>query len=236
MEKKEDVLKVFCRNCNSETNQKIRINFDEHGSVPMTYHPEETYWWHSKYQTIQCLGCDGYSFRVENYNSEETDIDGCILNETLYPAKSNDDKLPYKEGLYNVPHKVNNIYREMITCYNEDLLVLCAAGIRALVESICKAHKITKGTIIYEKDGLKINKVVTSLGGKINGLAEKGIISKNNAEALHEHKFMGDKAVHEFESPEKKELQLAIEIVETIIDSIYIVPRKVKKLKSKRNL
>ncbi|MBQ4818617.1 DUF4145 domain-containing protein [Aquimarina sp. MMG016] len=231
---KKEKLKVYCATCKVDTIHGVLKEVEDNGEAPMSYYPEDLYWWNSMYQIIQCLGCERISFREENYNSEDVDENGAILNESLYPSRDFDSII--NKDFYAAPYSVRQIYYETIECYNGNLLILCAAGTRALVENICKSNDIVKGTVYWEEDGVKKSKVSNSLGGKINGLFEKGIISKNNSDALHEHKFLGDKAIHELKTPSKKDLKIAIEIIETIIESIYEIPKKTRKLKRNREI
>ena len=50
---------------------------------------------------------------------------------------------------------------------------------------------------------------------------EKGILTKRNADILHEHRFLGNEALHELTQPSKDELALAIQIIEHILEHIY---------------
>lgn len=51
---KKEKLKVSCVTCNVDTIHKIVKAINDSGEAPMTYHPEDTYWWDSTYQIIQC--------------------------------------------------------------------------------------------------------------------------------------------------------------------------------------
>ena len=67
--------------------------------------------------------------------------------------------------------------------------------------------------------------------GRIAGLQEKGILTQNNAQTLHEHRCMGNAAVHELARPSVDELRLAIEIIEHILEQLYEIPEKAIELK-----
>lgn len=75
-----------------------------------------------------------------------------------------------------------------------------------------------------------------NLQGKINGLHQKGKLTKENAETLHEHRFIGNTSIHELNAPSNEELRLAIEIIENVFDSLYEMPNKANQLKYKRLL
>lgn len=226
-------IKSLCRNCESKTNHSILQNEVHKGSLPFEHHPEDIYWWETKYQIIQCLGCDTMAFRTENINSEDIDYEGPNLNIELLPEyKLNHIKPRY---YFNTPNVISRVYRETVDAFNSDMLILCSIGIRSLVEGICKAHKIEKGTITFkDKNGDSKSKISKSLGGKINGLAEEGIISIKSSNALQEHKFIGDTAVHSLEIPSNKALRLSIEILENILESLYAVPFKTKTIQRSR--
>lgn len=100
---------------------------------------------------------------------------------------------------------------------------------------MCKENAITDGEIeIIKPDGTVSIKRVDTLQGKINGLHEKGKLTKENAENLHEHRFLGNSAIHELSVPKKDELSLAIEIIENVFDTLYEIPEKVSELRHKR--
>lgn len=226
-------IKAICRSCKGETNHQILQTEIHSGKVPFEHHPEDMYWWETKYQIIECLGCNLKAFRTENRNSEEHDFNELFVHIDLYP-KWEADNLQHKL-YFAAPAVIQKIYKEIIIAYNSNLEILCAAGARSLIEGICKTKNIKKGKITYEDDnGIIQTKSSGSLGGKINGLAEKGIISKKNAVALQEHKFLGNIALHELEVPSKKSLRLSIEILQNILDSLYEVPIKVKTIQRER--
>lgn len=225
--------KALCRSCEGETNHQILHTEIHTGELPFKHHPEDLYWWETKYQIIECLGCNLKAFRTENTNSEDHDHEKMFVNVDLYP-KWELDNLKFKY-YFAAPGVIQKVYKETIEAYNSNMEILCAAGARSLVEGICKTQKIKKGNITYIDDEGNIQtKKSDSLGGKINGLAEKGILSKKNSEALQEHKFLGNTALHELDVPSKKSLKLSIEILENILDSLYEIPIKVKTIQRER--
>lgn len=74
----------------------------------------------------------------------------------------------------------------------------------------------------------------SNLEGKINGLAQKKFLTAQNAEALHEHRFLGNDALHELTQPSSEELKLAIEIVEHTFKSVFDLPKIHKDLMARR--
>jgi hypothetical protein len=215
--------KVLCIRCKHETNHEVLYSLLLHGKEEF----EEYSWyeWENENQVIKCLGCDEISFRItksdsESVNPETGEYD---VEEILYPRRT---KETINGKIYlNLPFTIKLLYQETIDCYNNNILLLCAAGVRSLVEGICQNKNIMGGFIeTIKKDGTK--EYSNKLDGKINGLFEKGILTEENAKILHEHRYLGNEAVHELSMPSRSELELAIKIIEHILDSIYEIPAK----------
>ncbi len=113
--------------------------------------------------------------------------------------------------------ELRKIYQEAITCYNEEALILCTAGLRALLEGICQDKKI-KGK---------------NLKAKIEGL--KTILpNKNIIRNLHHFRFMGNDAVHELAAPKPTEVNLAIGVIEDLLNFFYELDYKASQLREMR--
>lgn len=194
--------------------------------------------WSSSHQVIQCQGCMESSFRQVNWFSEDVQQigheewdDGERV--TLYPKRSN-NTISVKE-FWEVPNNLRRIYRESIDCYNNNSFTLTAAGLRALIEGLCAELKIKDGPkLVTKRDGSQEIERLDNLEGKISGLHEKGYLTERNAGVLHEHRFMGNNAVHELSYPSRDELTLAIEIIEHTFDAIFEMPAKGNELKIQR--
>jgi len=233
---KDQKHKVYCAQCKRETNHVVLQSIDSDASEVIGHvdgHPE-TIDWSNNYQIIQCQGCDAISFRHVSWFSEAAQQisedewdDG--TSTWLYPKRS--DKTWAIKDYYNVPNNLRRIYRETAECFNNDALTLCAAGLRAIIEGICADQNIQDGPVqISKPDGTIETKRRDNLEGKIAGLGEKGIVAPKNATILHQHRFLGNDAVHELAQPSVDELKLAIEIIEHILDSLYEMPDKAEEL------
>ena len=213
-------IKVNCQQCDRETNHAV-LQFAEFSGHQEDY---DIYWW-STYQIIQCNGCDTVSFRKEQWDSETEET-----IERLYPERRIENRA--NRDYENVPHSIIELYRETLMCYNNGILVLCAAGIRALIEAICTEQRITGGQVAaVDQDGnITESKQRNNLEGKINALHEKGILTKNYTETLHEHRFLGNDALHKMLVPREQELDIAIDIIEHVMETVYEIPYKGKEL------
>lgn len=221
-------MKAFCIQCKRETNHKVLHE------TKKTFN-EDDIWAEGTWQIIECFGCEAVSFREVWEDSEDIDpSDGSSLeNVKLYPIRSK-NTLPIKQ-FYNVPYKVRNIYREMIDAFNNGMFVLCSGGLRATIEGICNNEGIVDGPVEIEKKGIKTIQNKKDLQGKISGLFEKGLLTKNHTEILHEHRFLGNEALHSLDQPSIEELKIAIDIVELTLDNLYELTEKASDLRYKKS-
>jgi Domain of unknown function (DUF4145) len=228
---KGKIAQEHCAQCGRSTRHMIMSSYDHSGSEEYD-NGGFSIEWSSSHQVIQCQGCMASSFRELNWFSE--DMDGFDNGEriTLYPKRSNNTRAI--KDFWEVPNNLRRIYRESIDCFNNDSFTLTAAGLRALIDGLCAVLNVTDGPIEITKNGLKEKKRSKKLEGKISGLYEKGFLTEKSANVLHEHRFMGNDAVHELTQPSRDELGLAIEIIEHTFDAIFEIPAKGNELKSRR--
>lgn len=233
--------KVFCDNCGNETNHGIIAKYEEKSN------PLDDFQWFRNYYIVQCLGCDNKAF-VSIYGDEdcwEYDDDGeriwtdvCTVHHengstTYEPSK--EDLPPLKDysprtaiKFYNVPTEIEKLYKQVVDVYNYDFLLLCSAGIRTLIEAVCRELSIGGG-VLYTANGEKrLNKnrkeiESTSLEGKIFGLYEKGYIVWEQLKILQTIREIGNTAVHEITEPSRSDLKNSIIIIEKVLDLIYEV-------------
>jgi hypothetical protein len=205
-------IKVLCRTCKHPTNHDIVFTKEVSGQLANG----DIQWW-TDYQLLQCLGCDDMTFRTAAANSESIDpyTGSPDITETLFPNRT--EGRPPIDGYESFPSKTRKIYSETLKALHHNALILAAIGLRALIESVCIEQK-TKAKVLAKG---------------IDELAESGLLSKKQAEFLHAHRFMGNVAAHEMVAPTATELVAALDIAETLLKTIYILPEVATKMKSK---
>ena len=210
-DKDEGKYRFICRECGRETLHSIVCSYNESGYEDCG--GGNSVDWNCKNQIIQCLGCETVSFRTVSTFSEdvEYDHDGPYCPETIkyYPGRA--------EGLksiesYLLPHKIQEIYKETILSIENEQYILAGIGIRALVETICKELD-AKGSNLFDK---------------INSLKEKSIVTPEGADTLHKLRVLGNDAAHEVKAHNSLQLELAMKIVEHMLDGTYIIPNRVQ--------
>ena len=228
-ESKGEIVSVHCIECKRPTRHLVAVSLDKAGSEGNEYEGWSVDW-SDRYQVVECQGCETVSFRHKNWFSENQWADEDGTTERLYPLRNKDAMTvgPY----HNVPPNLRRIFTELIDCFNNDSPTLCAAGLRALVEGICAHQGIVDGPVVVpaKGDGTQIVRR-ENLEGRIAGLQEKGLLTQSSAQTLHEHRYLGNSAVHELVRPPADELKLAIEIVEHVLEQLYELPQKSEELR-----
>ncbi|MDB5115187.1 MAG: hypothetical protein JWQ79_679 [Mucilaginibacter sp.] len=214
-------MKVYCKVCNNATNHESLFEHKDRWDTEDISGGDSWF-------IIRCMGCNDISFKHSSWCSEDWDprtneVDKKI---EIYPIRG--EYILTSKDFYSLSSTIQTIYKETIDCFNNQCLMLCAIGIRAILEGICKEEEIKSGTVINSIGKTRISK---NLDGKIAGLKEKGILTKKHSDFLHELRFLGNEAAHELSRPSSKELKIAIEIIEHTIENLYELEDKVKDLK-----
>ncbi|MFT3881110.1 MAG: DUF4145 domain-containing protein [Gemmatales bacterium] len=223
------IVSILCAKCINVTRHEVLQSLERKGSEEcFEEHSSFTLGWSDAYQIVECRGCSSVSFLHEHWFSE---ADGS--EEHIYPRRSL-GTIATKDYL-NAPFHLRRIYRETIEAFNFGSYTLCAAGLRTVVEAICEAKGIEEGSITKTKqDGTTTTYRSDKLEGKISGLSEKGILTLEQTRILHEHRFLGNYALHELTHPDPQELLKAIRIIEHVLDSLFEIPQTGQELRMQR--
>ncbi len=169
------------------------------------------------WELFQCLGCGRLVARVaRNYPWEDQ------IDYQFYPERTSSHH--QKKSYQKLPTNLENLYSEVVAAYNKNSHLLCTAGLRALIEGLCENQGIKEGPNQH-------GKVSNSLEGKINGLAS--IVPANIVKNLHGLRFLGNQALHELEVPSASDLELALNVVEDILNVVYDLNYKAQLLYEK---
>lgn len=196
-------LRIACPKCTGKTAHKVLASLREHGS------DDEEYQWIVDHQIVQCAGCDKVSFRQESSDSETYYIPDIGYTEKLYPPRLEGMKgLGYDR--HHLPPLVRRIYDETLQAISIQLPVLAGIGLRALVETVCKDRSA---------EGSDLKK-------KITHLVEQKVLTPAGASILDKIRTLGNSAAHEVKPHSDQQLVLAMEIIEHLLQEVYILPKK----------
>jgi hypothetical protein len=166
--------------------------------------PEETTFYGEKWEVFQCMGCEEVTIRETDEYATDVQFYNFLPDRTVEHHKP--------KRYQSLPENLQRLYGEVINAINKNSLLLCAAGLRALLEGLCENQGIREG---LNEQG----KTSRSLEGKINGLTS--IIPPGIVRNLHGLRFLGNQALHELEVPSKDDLELALTVIEDIFNVVY---------------
>jgi len=204
-------LNTRCKTCSVETNHKILFNTDEI-KIASSNDIDEF----ESYNIIQCLGCDTISFLKLCWDEQIQNDD-----DIMYYHFPEDPHFLYKEYFLSeddisyLPALVTQIYAEIYEAFITESTILCGIGLRMIVEAVCLNKKISGRT----------------LENKIDNFFEDGYISKNELSSIHKLREIGNVSAHEIKSPSSTILDAALEAVNHLLRSIYVVSKKTNRLK-----
>ncbi len=184
-----EVEKHFCNTCQRLTRHSRRAVYSKTYVLDDDFDIQETW------AIWECLGCET-TLAIDSWMDDEP---------TYYPPRSSGQA--EKKEYENIPSQLDSIYAEIVQAFNNGSHILCAAGLRALLEAIC-----------VDRD--------PSLAGPKKRLPQKIDTLKSNVpdkivDNLHSFRFLGGRALHELERPQPKELALAIEVIEDVLNVVY---------------
>ncbi len=200
-----------CENCNEETNHKVlykkavRIN-DSKSKID-----EQKEW----YCVTQCAGCDTHYFVLRTFFPGPGKDKKLHYYDMHFPSEGESFNFISFEDEAELPLMVSSLYKEVKATFNSGSPVLAGIGLRTLVEAICKQQNISG----------------RNLKDKIISLHRNGQISTSELPILDKLREIGNFSAHEIKTFSMDKLSYALEIVNHVLRSIYILPKINKKLK-----
>jgi hypothetical protein len=187
---------IPCAGCGRSTSHRVLTG------VRWEDDEEDGYWERADYLTVVCQGCKAVSFcREADSAAHEEGAD-----RTIFPGRVEGRRaLPHH---YLLPFRVRDIYNETHVALANEQPILAGIGIRAIVEAVC-AEKSAVGN---------------DLKHRIDDLATKGHVTRAGADILHSLRFMGNDAAHETKAHTAAELSTAMDVVEYLLNGVYILP------------
>ncbi len=214
MAKKLRIAWIPCSNCGGGAKKHVvqkelvKLFGDEYGPTRS-----------EAYQICECAGCQSIRFRIATspVGSRDPDTDEAEeLDEKIFPE--------FRSGARNCldavsfPKKIQQIYRETVAAFNARINTLAGGGIRAIVEGICKDQKASGKNLLM----------------RIDELVNRNLLARPQADFLHEARYIGNEALHELQQPSEQAIHDGLDIVENLLNTIYVLPIKANRLKAGR--
>ncbi len=208
------MMKLFCYRCGRYTNHAVLAQKSIHSN------PDYEENWGEDHYFGECAGCEAVTYAVSSWHESDWNPHTGEMDATwtTYPRA-----ITARQSMadhHHLPGKISSIYREVVGAMNAQLPVLSAIGLRALIEAICRERNVHGG----------------NLENLIDGLATSGVLSAAQASILHGHRFLGNIAAHEVLSPKPRELVAALDIAETVLRTIYVLPELSKEITTGKQL
>jgi hypothetical protein len=210
---KGERLHLPCARCAAKTFHVVQASVDIDGNEDNVLDYEQ------HYQIVQCQGCDQHSFRILERSEDRTEINprtGEVELEdrvTLFPPRI--AGRPPLRQLYGVPSQVRSIYDETHKALLGKQPILAGVGLRSLIEAVCREKNAKGGNL--EKS--------------IDSLVEFGVLTRDGADILHALRHLGNAAAHEAVVYSETDLSTAFDVVEHLLQTVYIIPKKAAKLR-----
>jgi hypothetical protein len=193
---------VYCNKCRGRTLHQIVGNASEAGSDNV-----HDYQWCTIFDLLQCCGCQDVVLRSTFNDSDDPSDDV-----HFYPPKTS--RYPPR-WRYKLPKDIRLLLEEIYRSLDSESLRLPMMGARALV------------------DMLMVEKVsdVGSFKQKLQAFEEAGFVSSQNRDVLYAALDVGNAAAHRGHAATRSEIQAVMDIVENMLQSVYVFPDEAKKLK-----
>lgn len=198
---------IYCNRCKYETNHLLR------GSHTRWCTEDHGFWEEFTYSLWTCAGCDTGTLELGWTANGMYDGEKQVYEYSYYPVRAGEDLS--QKVFRQLPKPLATIYSEVVDAYNCRLHLLCAAGLRILIEGICQDKDISGRRLEERIDGLR------------------SILPENIVQSLHGFRFMGNEAIHELGAPERAILSLAIEVSEDLLNFLYELDYKARRLPKK---
>lgn len=198
-------MKDYCPNCSVQTNHEILFI----KKIQST--SEEDFDWSLSFQTIQCRGCENIQFKKVIWDESMVSWDHhnqdqfTYTEQIYYPPNINGHRK--LQNYYHIPEKIRIVYNESLEALKCKCYLLTGVGLRAVIEAIC----------------LEQNIVGRNLEVKINNLTKNKLITEKDSHRLHSVRFLGNDSVHEMEVPKETKIKMALNIVEHLINNLYLI-------------
>ncbi len=210
MEKGEKIDN-YCTDCFKNTNHTVREVFKIEGSFE--------YQVNRFYGVVQCDGCNTVSYRTETkdyelmeFDYQENDYFPRTTTE-FYPQTLNSHRNELDTSL--LPEKIRIVYDDTIKSFTAGSYLLTAIGFRTIIEAIC----INQSIKVKEVEDLK---------PQIDKMAKNGLITPREAARLHTIRFSGNDSAHEMIVPKKEDLYVVLNIVDHLLNNLYIIDQQIK--------
>lgn len=212
----EEIIKANCNKCLGKRNHIVLFTEKVHDEEDIG--DGVIIYWDDTYRLIKCLGCDNICLMHTSVFSEDYDDEGKPVETIYYYPPAISKPIPKwvneLDDFSDEEEQIAGLLKEIYSALYNDSKRLAIMGIRSLLEHIMIAKNGDKG----------------SFTNNINSFCEAGYISSRQKVLLKEVLDVGHATTHRLFVPRVEDIITTVEICETIIEMIYIHPKKMEKV------
>jgi hypothetical protein len=212
-----DRTKAHCSSCGPDRWADIIC---EH----KTTYADSDVWGDTRYQVLQCRGCDEVFFQEIQVFSEDGDWaedpdtgrEGFMLRPkvTRWPPPMAREQPGWLHEVSN--QKLTDILEELYVSLNNNTPILSAIGIRTSFDVVCSQLSIDEAATFKVK---------------VEELVSRGMISSSEGESLHVLTDAGSAAAHRGWQPSTEAITTMVGILEAMIERLIVAPVRAARLK-----
>jgi len=116
-----------------------------------------------------------------------------------------------------LPAAIRRVFEETVAAFNHGQWILCATGVRMLIEGVCADRGITG----------------RNLQAKIDALSKA--LPEQVGAGLHRLRYLGNKSAHECRVPTSEDLRLGLGFCHDLLTALYELSEKSRRLTTHRN-
>jgi Domain of unknown function (DUF4145) len=197
------IERLHCNSCRITTKHLLLKTHSDSGSDE-----EQEFYWRTDSDMFECCGCSSVLLRQVEHFSEDPDP-----TVKFYPPPAS-RWLP--RWRWSIPNKLARLLGEIYAAMQADGLSLAMMGARAILD-----------TAIIDTVGDQ-----GSFTANLKAMQQKGDISAKNVEYLMVVFDAGSASAHRSHRPDHEQLNTVMDIVENLLQSLFVFEKKTKALKS----
>lgn len=205
-------IQTYCDACENNTYQTALFSKKVQGD-------NENYDDSQYYMVIQCNGCKEISFLLRTQNPNAIDEDDELYFDRNYSGDYEPDDEDFNflrdKDYDKLPAKIRDLYDELTYTLGVEARISAGIILRTIVEAICLNQGVP-GDNLYQK---------------IRNMHARGLISTNELPILDKLREIGNLSTHEIKSLPLEKLSYAVDIVNHVLTSVFILPKINKRLK-----
>ena len=205
----DEIVEAHCNTCGGSRNHRLIARTKRRREEDTNFGTlVGTLVWDTTAEMLRCLGCEDSKLRITEWFSESADEESIFYFPPVIARES-------PRWISKLPQKVGSVMREVYAALAADSRTLAAIGVRTITDMVA-----------VDKVGDK-----PTFKAKLGDLQDGGWLSSQNREVLEAVVDVGSAAAHRGHRPTTEKLNYAMDIVENLLESIYVLAPVAEPLK-----